>query len=442
MAESLAVVMRQLSRISGRVGKLLSSTYVRNVLTTGYGVAFAQAIPLLVAPVLTRIYSAEEFGFYAYYASLTAVLMVLSTGRYEIAILMPEKDSDALSLAILSVGLSLSVCLFLSIFLLVFASIFLDHSVTESRYFLWTLIAFPGTVLQVCGRVLFLWANRKKSYRLMSRSRIIQALTMTILSVLFGLMGLAEGGLVIGLLLGAASGGIMLIPNILNAYFDEKNRIDKYSIICAARKFDRFPKYTLIGDALNILAWRLPVLSFLSLFGAAAAGNLAIAYRVVGLPSIIAGTAFLGVFRQAAAERLRTNGECRNLYNSTFKYLFILGLFAFTPLIFFGPELFVIVFGSDWRPSGEYVQVLSLLFLIGFVASPLGSLMQVGNRQNWDMYWQWGFFLNTLFALGLGNVTGNLSDTLISLSLGGALLYLAYLHLSRKVAFNSPHMMG
>ena len=82
------------------------STYARNVITLMTGTAFAQALPIAVSPILTRLYSPAEFGVFAMYLAVASILGVLVTGRYELAILIPKQDRDAIHIAALSAALS------------------------------------------------------------------------------------------------------------------------------------------------------------------------------------------------------------------------------------------------------------------------------------------------------------------------------------------------
>lgn len=78
------------------------SEFSRNVLTLMTGTTISQALPIAVAPILTRIYSPEDFGLFAFYFAIVSILAVLATGRYELAIALPKKRDDAYQIVILS----------------------------------------------------------------------------------------------------------------------------------------------------------------------------------------------------------------------------------------------------------------------------------------------------------------------------------------------------
>ena len=96
----------------------IKSEFTRNVLTLMTGTTISLAIPIAISPVLTRIYTPQDFGVFALYMAITTIIAVLVTGRYELAIMLPKKDENAVDILILSLIISLVVSLisFLIIF--------------------------------------------------------------------------------------------------------------------------------------------------------------------------------------------------------------------------------------------------------------------------------------------------------------------------------------
>ena len=70
------------------------SEFSRNVLTLMTGTTIAQAIPIAISPILTRMYSPEEFGVLALFVALASIFGSMSTGRYALAILLPKDNKE------------------------------------------------------------------------------------------------------------------------------------------------------------------------------------------------------------------------------------------------------------------------------------------------------------------------------------------------------------
>ena len=70
-----------------------SSSFAADVLKLVTGTAITQVITILAAPVITRLYGPEAFGFLALFASITSILGVNRLhGAYELAIMLPKTD--------------------------------------------------------------------------------------------------------------------------------------------------------------------------------------------------------------------------------------------------------------------------------------------------------------------------------------------------------------
>jgi len=65
------------------------SDFKKNVLTLMAGTTIAQAIPIAISPILTRLYTPEEFGLFALFLAIVSIFGVVATMRYEMAIVQP-----------------------------------------------------------------------------------------------------------------------------------------------------------------------------------------------------------------------------------------------------------------------------------------------------------------------------------------------------------------
>ena len=66
---------------------------------------------VLTSPVLTRLYTPEDFGVLAVYASIVSVLVVVTSLRYELAIPLPADDNTAANLLLLALAIVVALTL-------------------------------------------------------------------------------------------------------------------------------------------------------------------------------------------------------------------------------------------------------------------------------------------------------------------------------------------
>ena len=95
----------------------VKSDFNQNVITLITGTTIAQAIPIAISPILTRINSPEDFGILSIFVSITAIFGSIANGRYELAIVLPKKDEDAIN--IFALGFIIVSCVSLVLLLLV-----------------------------------------------------------------------------------------------------------------------------------------------------------------------------------------------------------------------------------------------------------------------------------------------------------------------------------
>ena len=100
------------------------------------GTSIAQLITIFLTPVLSRIYTPEDFGVFALFFSATGIISIMIGGRYEVAIMQPKKDHEAISLASISFTLMLILTTVLTLVLYLVSSHFFSSSSFERKIFL------------------------------------------------------------------------------------------------------------------------------------------------------------------------------------------------------------------------------------------------------------------------------------------------------------------
>ena len=90
-------------------------SFLKNVIAMLSGTAAAQAIPLALSPVLTRLYSPEAIGLQTLFMGWTAALGVAATCRYDLAVVLPDSDDEADSIAAMVRAIATAVLLVLAV---------------------------------------------------------------------------------------------------------------------------------------------------------------------------------------------------------------------------------------------------------------------------------------------------------------------------------------
>ena len=403
--------------------KLLpKSSYARNVITLMTGTSIAQAIPIAISPILTRLYSPQEFGTFALYMALVSIVSVLVTGRYELAILLPKQDRDALNIVALAVGLSfiLSTALFVLVALFNQPMARLLGAPEFAHWLYWIPVS---TLLLGVYQSLNYWTNRKGQYRRLAVSRTVQSGTTSVAQLGGGYVKAHALGLIGGQVIGQALSTAVLALLICREDHALARKLGLARALALAKKYKNFPRFLIIAHGFNAGSRNVPVMLLNAFFGAATAGLFTLVQRVMGAPMVLIAGALGDVFRQEASHAYINTGNCRVVYRRTFQRLLAIALLPFAMFFFSAPMLFALVFGEQWRTAGTYAQILTPMFFLQFVTSPLSSMYMIAEKQRVDLLWQLGLFLLVACSFFLGYLCRIVKISLLAFSASYCLMY-------------------
>ncbi|MDQ1337575.1 MAG: hypothetical protein QG617_542 [Campylobacterota bacterium] len=361
------------------------SEFSRNVLTLMTGTTIAQAIPIAISPILTRIYTPEDFGVFALYMSIASILSVVATGRYEMAIMLPKKDEDAINIMVLSIAISFFVS-FIS-FLIVFifntqiTELLGNPEISNWLYFI------PVTVLLTGIYQSFnYWSNRKKQYKRLATSRVIQSSAASATNLGMGFGGFGTSGLIFGQLIGQSFAVTVLGKMVFREMKSKFLHVKRLKIIAMVKRYLDFPKHSLPTAFLDVMSLNLPLYLINILFSVQLLGYYSFAYRMIQFPSALVSGAFSQVFYQKFSSLAFEPLEQKKFLILTWLKLFFIGFFPFLLVFIYGSEIFAFVFGENWREAGKIASILSVMLFFVFVSSPTSSAFVVLRMQKIGLY--------------------------------------------------------
>lgn len=372
-----------MSRKLGQYLKILAPfhTYLRNLLIIFSGSTVAEFIPLLSAPILTRVYNPSDFGHYGFVISLAVLYGQFSTLRYENSIVISKEPHEVLT--------SLKLCEYLSIFfhfiLFLFCFFYLrsNYPMFLDTCLLILLASFGG----IFFRLQVLLANREGRFKQVSMVRVVQAFLIAFLSIVFGLIPIVSNGLIWALLISNMGSSLYL-----RFFKTTKGSVTKNDLFSNLKRYKNFLFCSLPAELINVGSARYPLLVFPILMGETVGGFLALAYRVVAMPARFIANAVGEIFFQSARKEMMDHKECRSLFLFTASLLGFLGAIGFGTLFFSSDFIFTFIFGEEWKETASFVKLLIPLFLTNFVVSPLSSMIYVAEKQSWDLLWQTSYF--------------------------------------------------
>jgi len=351
---------------------------LKNFSTLAFGTVLSQVLLVAVSPVLTRVFSPSDFGIFSTFTSISVICAIFFSGRYELAIALPNEDEESVSLMKLILKLSIITSVLLLVLVLVLWILnlggFLKRNFFNESYFLLPIY----NLLVINNSSLIYWINRKKKYDKVSKSILISVIFNIIISLGLGLLGFKQLGMIIGLTVGALTSVLFLYKDFLSNSFQKDKIVD---VKVVAQEYSSFPKYTLFSDlAFNLNQQYLPIV-FNMFYNSHVVGLFSLANRMLRLPNIVFLNSIIHVFRNEAVDELRIKNNCISLYRGTFKKLLIVGLLVYSAIFLLSPYVFKIFFGNKWAVSSDFAQILCVMLFFEFISQPFNSLFYILNNQ-------------------------------------------------------------
>jgi len=339
------------------------------------GNLIAQGILVASAPILTRLYAPEEYSVLGTYSAFVIVLSAIATLRYELAIMLPRQDEEAehLTFIVLILTFFMSCAIGAVLWIAAFWIAPLWMRPLHPYIGLLTLSIFFYSLTQIFTHRMM----RRQQFRLQMHSSWVQALVCVTIQLGGGMLHVGTAGLLVGQLAGQVVSALMLGRKL------HYRRIGYKHLFESVCRYKHLPIYNMPAALVYTLQTQLPILLAASFYTAKEAGWLVLSFRVVGTPVQMLSTSLGRVYLGRAAELVRQSPETfQTLVLRTLKKLSLIAVMFTLLLAAVAPTLFAWVFGNDWRPSGEYLQVLAPMLLVNILVSPLYHTLTVLNRSD------------------------------------------------------------
>lgn len=385
-----------------------TSGLLRATVTLLMGGALAQLVPLLLGPVLARLFTPQAFGVFTTFSTVAATVAVVACGRYEFALPMARDEDEAAVLLALCVRIGLLV-LVLSVPL---AALLNMTGHLPLPWLLPLAVAAAGAL-----QLLIMWSNRAQRFRALAISRVLQYGGAALLQVALGvaLWGAARQPA------GAEAAWALVIAPVISGVLAMLVLVQPapaggWRALLPARahpgmrqvavKFRDFPLLNTPHAFLGALQDALAVAMLVAFSGHAAAGFWGLGLRYLKAPATLVGSAV----SQALYPRLEgaQPADAQRAVRQIMALLGVVALGLMLVLMVAGPWLFRLVFGAAWQEAGELARALAPYIAVHFVAAPLAVVTMAWKAQRWALLLSIVGQIVFLIALMLGLKFGGL----------------------------------
>ena len=415
--------------------KLFKSKFVKNVSILLTGNIAAQAIALLAAPVITRLYQPDDFGVMTFIQSVAGIFTVIACMRYRYAIVLPKEDAKGYNLFALSVFSSFAISIALVFLVLLFKGIvatkcgFAEH---ENYLFFLPLIVFIAS-----GRDILVYLyTRFKNFKIISFATVLMPIANSATKICAGfLLSASAFWLIFGNLMGPLLVIFLFLVFMKGKLSEIIKNINIASLKQSAYEYRKFPKYNMPTGFMNSISQNLPVLLFSYFFSLEIVGYYGLANMVLRRPVEVMSQAISKVFLQKSSEIQNQGGNLYNNFKKITLGLVAIGIIPFALLTIAGKWIFGIVFGQEWCEAGTYVQVLAPWLFFAFINPPANQIITVLQKLKFKMYWDmFNIILKSVLIL-LGSILFNSPIiALILFSISGVIMNIYLIYKTAKFA--------
>lgn len=352
-------------------------SFFRHTVSIAGGTVLGQGVLILSLPVLSRLYTPEDFGVFGVFSAFIAVATVVVCLRLDLAIASSQSDDDADRLLALSLAALPGV-------LLVTAAAFL---LARSRGWMslgampeWSVLA----VMLVLGvtavfSLLRFWNIRHLGFDLVARALVHQGLGRAGASAAAGLAHPGWIGLAFGELIGRSFGIVRLakpaIPRL--ALLSHRPRESR----AVLRRYWKFPVIALPSSLIDAAAGAIPVMLIAESFSTTLAGHFAMVARIAGLPAAFVAASVADVFHSyfRRANTSDATGARARVARLALRLL-VIGIAIYVPAGLLAPTVLPVVLGDPWFEAAVQLRILAPFFVVTLVVSPLSRALAVLNR--------------------------------------------------------------
>lgn len=411
------------------IKRLWRGNFAKNVIIIATGTAAAQIITLILTPVIARIYGPEAIGVLGTFTSIITIISPIAALTYPIAIVLPKHDQEALGLVRLSFRITFIMVISATLFILIFRDLLIGtfnlHGMSFVLYLLPIVILF-SSLTQIAEQ----WLIRVKQFKTSAKATFWHSVILNGGKVGLGLFQPVGVVLIMITMVGQLLKATMMFigarakwkRNTTNTIeiIQTENSPATVSLVGLLRRYKDFPIFRAPQILLNSVSQGLPIFMLNFFFGPAAAGFYTLGKNMLSIPSQLIAKSVGDVFYPRISEAYKNGENIASLLTKATLILTVIGFIPFGTIVAFAPQLFSLVFGSEWIQAGEYARWMALWIFVSFMNRPSVSVIQVIGLQDkfllyeiistvvriGALYIGYGLFRSDLVSIALYSITG------------------------------------
>lgn len=374
----------------------MTNEFIKKIcfLTIHFGLA--QLILLLATPLLTRLYTPDNFASFGYITAFISIFLPLTSLQFEYAIPLSkiQKITNLLVKMCLLLVCSMGILIFaIFIFLQSYFSLTKIDVISSALFFIIFL-------LQGLVQVYTLSLNTEGKIRVIAQGRIIQNCVMVAVQIMLPISFYTHcsNELLIGLLLGLLSNLIYYYKLSFFKLSTINVNLSKRKIVFLFKRYYKLPLFSSWSAFVESSSTLMPILLIGPFYGAKWLGIYFLVYRVFTAPSGLLTNALSRLLIKEFSDCIKEKITITPLFFKVSKLLASLAVVYLLIMILISPYM-PCIFGSSWVDAEPVLKVLSPIIAIMLCVSPLSAIFLFLNKNGIDLIWQLMYVTLTFWVI-------------------------------------------
>jgi O-antigen/teichoic acid export membrane protein len=385
----------------------MKSSFAKNVGVLTTGTIIAQGITITTTLILSRLFTPSEYGLFALFGAVSAIVGTIVSLSYPIRIILPNRDHEAIKLLLISLLLSI----FLGMTILLVTKFLPDEAIAWlglDSLEGWIFVAIVAGMLTAIVNAFTYWLNRHSEYKKMAFVRIIQSVIAAAVGISFGLLAIRDGLLYAQVI--SVFCALVLLIIISKVHFFKTGFFGLSSL---ARKHKAAPFFLYPTAILDVFTNQIPFFLIAFWFTTELTGQYKMAYSLLALPSALIGSAISQVFYQRFSMAWPDSEKAKALLKKTWFLLGAIGFFPFLIITISSEAIFSFFLGEKWIVAGHIASILAVMSYVSLIHSPTSVTMMTLQMNKLLPLFGLATLIHRPLALYLGHVNSNIHFGLV-----------------------------
>lgn len=383
----------------------------------------AQAIGLVVYPVLTRLYSPADFGVLNLFLSVGGILAMVAVAEYYYAIVLPKDDTSAnavVQTCVFLLGAMVLVLVLTVPFASSIAGVFKTPQLADYWWLMPLFVALTGL-----WNILNYWYIRNAEFKRVGGYQVSQSVLSAGCKLGFGYAGFLQGGLIVSMVIAPLVSIFVSISLAWKKCLCNLHLVPWSKCKEVANEYKNFPAYDLPRGLINLVGGYLPVLLLTPLFGSADVGLWSMAVLLGFAPISMITKSLYQTFYQHINSEVQQRHKITPFFLKFTKWTTGIVVPCFVGLYFILPWLTRLLLGAEWEPSGYYLRWMLPWIFCSLLTACTCFLADIFLRQKVGLYFELLLAVLRAVGVGVGCVLHDFEIAIIGYAIGSLVAILA-----------------